>query len=83
MIRASPGGGRWAFGGRPVHFNHRCPDQLVSARTRAAFAAKKAQGVKLGNPRDMHQAAAKGREAQRAAADQFAANALPIRRLDT
>jgi hypothetical protein len=31
----------------------------------------------------MSQAAAKGREAQRAAADQFAANALPIRRLDT
>jgi hypothetical protein len=36
------------------------------------------QGVKLGNPRNMPDAAANGREAQRAAADQFAANALPV-----
>ena len=34
--------------------------------------------MKLGNPRNMSQAAAKGRQAQRAAADQFAANALPV-----
>jgi DNA invertase Pin-like site-specific DNA recombinase len=51
---------------------------LISARTRAALAAKKSQGVKLGNPRNINQAAAKGREAQRAAADQFAANVLPV-----
>jgi hypothetical protein len=37
-----------------------------------------AQGVKLGNPRNMPEAAAKGREAQRTAADQFAANVLPV-----
>ena len=51
---------------------------LISARTRAALAAKKSQGVKLGNPRNITQAAEKGREAQRAAADQFAGNVLPV-----
>lgn len=34
--------------------------------------------MKLGNPRNMPEAAAKGRDVQRAAADQFAANALPV-----
>src|SRR5436305_2735504 len=51
---------------------------LISARTKAALVAKKAQGVTLGNPRNMPEAAAKGREAQRTAADQFAANVLPV-----
>ena len=51
---------------------------LISARTRAALAAKKAQGVRLGNPTNIEEAAEKGREAQQAAADQFAANVLPI-----
>jgi hypothetical protein len=37
-----------------------------------------AQGVKLGNPWNMPEAAANGRDAQCAAADQFAANALPM-----
>jgi hypothetical protein len=34
--------------------------------------------VKLGNPRNMPEAAKKRREAQRASADQFAANVLPV-----
>jgi DNA invertase Pin-like site-specific DNA recombinase len=51
---------------------------LVSQRTRAALAAKKAQGVKLGNPRNASEAALKGRRAQVEAADQFAADILPI-----
>lgn len=34
--------------------------------------------MKLGNPRNISEAAEKGREAQRATADQFAANLLPV-----
>jgi len=51
---------------------------LISQRTRAALAAKKAQGVRLGNPRNIAIAAARGRDAQRTAADQFAANLRPL-----
>jgi DNA invertase Pin-like site-specific DNA recombinase len=51
---------------------------LISARTKAALAAKKAQGVRLGNPTNLAEAQAKAVAANRAAADRFAANVLPI-----
>jgi DNA invertase Pin-like site-specific DNA recombinase len=49
---------------------------LISERTRAALAAKKAQGVLLGNRTNLAAAAAKGTAATRAAADAFARNVL-------
>jgi len=50
--------------------------RLISERTRAALAAKKAQGEQLGNRKNLAEAQSLGREAGRAAADAFAANAL-------
>jgi DNA invertase Pin-like site-specific DNA recombinase len=52
--------------------------ELISQRTREALARKKAQGAKLGNPRNPAEAAAKGREVITASADRFAADMLPI-----
>ncbi len=51
---------------------------LISERTRAALAQKKAQGVVLGNRTNLADASAKGVDANRVAADAFAANVLPI-----
>jgi DNA invertase Pin-like site-specific DNA recombinase len=52
--------------------------RLISERTKAALAAKKAGGAKLGNRRNIALAGAAGRTAQAAAAAEFAAGLLPI-----
>ena len=51
--------------------------EQISKRTRDALQAAKARGIKLGNPR-IAEAAGLGVEAIKAAADQFAANVLPV-----
>jgi DNA invertase Pin-like site-specific DNA recombinase len=45
--------------------------RMISERTKAALAAKKANGTRLGNPRNVEKAGAIGRNAQIAAADEF------------
>jgi DNA invertase Pin-like site-specific DNA recombinase len=52
--------------------------KLISERTKAALAAKKAQGVALGNRRNLAQAREKAAAANRESADAFASNVLPI-----
>ena len=51
---------------------------IIAARTKAALAALKATGVKLGNPTNLSEAAAKGRVTNTLVADSFAANVLPL-----
>jgi hypothetical protein len=51
---------------------------LISERTKAALAARKAAGAKLGNPRNAGEAAAIGRAISIASADEFAASMLPV-----
>jgi hypothetical protein len=52
--------------------------RLISDRTRAALAAKKAQGAKLGNPKNLAVAGSMGRQALVSGADAFAAGLLPL-----
>jgi DNA invertase Pin-like site-specific DNA recombinase len=52
--------------------------RLIAERTRTALAAKKASGIRLGNPTNINQAGALGREAQAAGAEQFAASLIPV-----
>ena len=51
--------------------------RLISNRTKAALAALKAKGVKLGNPTNLAAAGRKGRKTNRAKAAVFAAKVLP------
>jgi DNA invertase Pin-like site-specific DNA recombinase len=52
--------------------------RLISERTRAALAVRKASGIKLGNRRNIAQAGELGRDVQIKAADQFVANLIPV-----
>jgi DNA invertase Pin-like site-specific DNA recombinase len=52
--------------------------RLIGERTKSALAARKAQGARLGNPRNAREAAALGRQVQAADAQTFASNVLPI-----
>jgi DNA invertase Pin-like site-specific DNA recombinase len=52
--------------------------RLISERTRAALALRKAQGARLGNRSNARHAAALGRQAQAEETTRFAANVLPV-----
>jgi DNA invertase Pin-like site-specific DNA recombinase len=52
--------------------------RLISERTKAALAAKKANGGKLGNPKNIELAGSLGRQTLVSAADEFAASLLPL-----
>jgi DNA invertase Pin-like site-specific DNA recombinase len=51
---------------------------LISARTKAALAAKKAQGATLGNRTNLAEVGARGHATMRAEADRFAQNVRPV-----
>ncbi|MGH6924609.1 MAG: recombinase family protein [Propylenella sp.] len=52
--------------------------RMIAERTRSALAQRKAQGARLGNPRNAPEAAALGRTVQTEEAERFAANVLPV-----
>jgi len=52
--------------------------RLISERTRAALAARKARGATLGNRTNAEEALARGRRSLRAEADAFAAHVMPV-----
>lgn len=52
--------------------------EQISKRTKEALQAAKERGVKLGNPVNLEAASKRGAKANKARADQFAANILPI-----
>jgi len=52
--------------------------RLIAERTRAALAAKRAQGAALGNPKNLATAGSMGRQTLIGEADEFAVKVLPI-----
>jgi DNA invertase Pin-like site-specific DNA recombinase len=52
--------------------------RLIAERTKAALAAKKATGTRLGNPRNLDQAGFRGRAALARRADEFASGLIPV-----
>jgi DNA invertase Pin-like site-specific DNA recombinase len=52
--------------------------RLISERTKAALASRKTTGMKLGNPTNTAEAAARGRKISIREADRFAQTVLPI-----
>ncbi|WP_353820808.1 recombinase family protein [Mesorhizobium sp.] len=52
--------------------------RLISERTKAALASRKTTGMKLGNPTNTAEAAARGRKISIREADRFARTVLPI-----
>ncbi|WP_363331683.1 recombinase family protein [Mesorhizobium sp.] len=52
--------------------------RLISERTKAALASRKTTGLKLGNPTNTAEAAARGRKISIREADRFAQTVLPI-----
>ena len=51
---------------------------LIADRTKAALAAKRSNGAKLGNPSNLDHAGAIGRATQIAPADEFVSDLLPV-----
>jgi DNA invertase Pin-like site-specific DNA recombinase len=51
--------------------------RLISERTKAALSAKRASGIKLGNPHNLSLAGSRGRAIQISAANEFAQTVLP------
>jgi DNA invertase Pin-like site-specific DNA recombinase len=54
--------------------------RLISERTKAALAVRKATGTRLGNPPNIREAGEIGRASLQFAADEFAASLLPVLR---
>lgn len=52
--------------------------EMISQRTKAALAAAKERGIRLGNPTNLSEARSKSLEVRSDQVDQFAANVLPV-----